>query len=189
MIWKEIENFPGYLVSDTGEVKSTKYWGQFKRMNSDGILMQRTYKSGYKYVNLYKEGHMYSVKVHRLVAQAFIPNPLGYNQVNHKDEVKSNNNVSNLEWCSPSYNLTYNGLSSRVHRKQKRRIGAYNKNKELVYEFDSATSAALSMVNSSRASSFRSAVCNISIAAGKKTDKMRYGYYWRWLEESKRKDV
>lgn len=55
MIWKEIENFPGYQVSSTGEVKSTKYWGQFNRINNDGILKQRTYKSGYKYVNLYKK--------------------------------------------------------------------------------------------------------------------------------------
>lgn len=189
MIWKEIENFPGYLVSDTGEVKSTKYWGQFKRINSDGTLVQRTCKSGYKYVNLYKNGHMYSVKVHRLVAQAFIPNPSGYNQVNHKDEIKSNNNASNLEWCDHSYNLTYNGLSVRAHEKQKRRIGAYNANEELLHKFDSATSAALFIVESNKAASFRSAVCNISIAAKKKLNKMRYGYYWRWLEESKRKDA
>ena len=71
MIWKEIDNFPDYQVSDTGEVRSTKYWGQFKRKSSEGLLQQRTYKSGYKYVNLYKEGHMYSVKIHRLVAHAF----------------------------------------------------------------------------------------------------------------------
>lgn len=38
MVWKEIENFPGYQVSSTGEVKSTKYWGQFNRINNDGIL-------------------------------------------------------------------------------------------------------------------------------------------------------
>ena len=58
MIWKAINNFPGYYISNTGEVKSTKYQGQFKRKSSDGLLKQRTYKSGYKYVNLYKDGHM-----------------------------------------------------------------------------------------------------------------------------------
>lgn len=124
---------------------------------------------------------MYSVKVHRLVAQAFIPNPLGYSQVNHKDEVKSNNIASNLEWCNHAYNLTYNGLGIRAHEKQKRRIGAYNANEELLYGFDSATSAALFIVESNKAASFRSAVCNISTAAGKRFNKMRYGYYWRWL--------
>lgn len=124
-----------------------------------------------------------------IVAQAFIPNPSGYNQVNHKDEIKSNNNASNLEWCDHSYNLTYNGLSVRAHEKQKRRIGAYNANEELLHKFDSATSAALFIVESNKAASFRSAVCNISIAAKKKLNKMRYGYYWRWLEESKRKDA
>jgi hypothetical protein len=187
MIWKEIKNFDGYLISDTGEVKSTKYWGQFKRRNSDGLLVKRTDKSGYQYVNLYKKGHMYSVKIHRLVAQAFIPNPLGYRQVNHKDEDKSNNNISNLEWCNAAYNLTYNNLSKKVHEKQKRKIGAYNENGELQMEFDSATSAALSIVEFKKSLSFRSAVSNICMAAKKELKILRYGYYWRWLEESKRK--
>jgi hypothetical protein len=189
MVWKEIENFPGYQVSSTGEVKSTKYWGQFTRINNDGILKQRTYKSGYKYVNLYKNGHMYSVKVHRLVAQAFISNPLNYKQVNHKDEVKSNNNVSNLEWCDQSYNLTYNGLSTRIHKKQKRRIGAFNIEGNLIQEFDSATSAALFLVKLGKAASFNSAACNISTVARKRQNKERYGYYWKWLESSKRSDT
>ena len=171
MIWKEIENFPGYQVSSTGEVKSTKYWGQFNRINNDGILKQRTYKSGYKYVNLYKNGHMYSVKV------------------NHKDEVISNNNVSNLEWCDQSYNLTYNGLSTIMHKKQKRRIGAFNIEGNLIQEFDSATSAALFLVKLGKAASFNSAACNISTVARKRQNKERYGYYWKWLEQSKRNDT
>lgn len=189
MIWKEVENFPGYLVSNTGEVKSTKYWGQFNRINNDGILKQRTYKSGYKYVNLYKNGHMYSVKVHRLVAQAFIPNPLSYKQVNHKDEVKDNNNVSNLEWCDQSYNLTYNNLSIKIHEKQKRKIGAFSIEGNLMQKFDSATSAALFLVRLKKATSFRSAVSNISTVARKRQNKERYGYYWKWLEQSKRNDT
>lgn len=122
MIWKDIENFEGYQVSDTGLVRSNKYWGQFRRKNEDGLLSQRTYKSGYKYVNLYKEGRMYSVKVHRLVANAFIPNPNNYPQVNHKDENVANNNVTNLEWCNAKYNMTYNNLQERQHLPQKERL-------------------------------------------------------------------
>ena len=110
MIWKAINNFPGYYISNTGEVKSTKYQGQFKRKSSDGLLKQRTYKSGYKYVNLYKDGHMHSIKVHRLVAQAFLDNPNNLPQVNHKDENKANNDVANLEWCTAKYNMSYNDL-------------------------------------------------------------------------------
>ena len=164
MIWKEIDNFPDYQVSDTGEVRSTKYWGQFKRKNSEGLLQQRTYKSGYKYVNLYKEGHMYSVKIHRLVAHAFLPNPNNLPQVNHKDENKSNNDVTNLEWCTAKHNLSYNDLQKRSHQKQKRRIKAYN----------------------SSSKSFNSAISNI-VASANKSNRLNYGYYWEWLEESKRK--
>lgn len=115
MIWKDVEGFNGYQVSDTGLVKSNKYWGQFKRRNKGGLLEQRTYYNGYKYVNLYKKGHMYSLKVHRLVAQAFIPNPNNYPQINHKDENRANNNASNLEWCDAKYNLNYNNLQIRQH--------------------------------------------------------------------------
>lgn len=188
MIWKEIINFPDYQVSDTGEVKSTKYWGQFKRKNSEGLLSQRTYKSGYKYVNLYRNGHMYSVKVHRLVAQAFIPNPNSYTQINHKDENKSNNHVSNLEWCTSSYNITYNNLPERVHKKQRRKIGAFTVSGDLILEFESVTSASLYILQEGRAKSAKSALCNIVSAAKKDDNILRYGYVWKWLEESKRRE-
>lgn len=189
MVWKQVYNYPGYLVSDTGEVKSTKYWGQFRRQNNNGVLVQRTYKSGYKYVNLYKEGHMYSVKVHRLVAQAFIPNPNNLPQVNHIDEDKGNNCVTNLEWITPRDNLVHNNLQKRSHIKQKRRIGAFNKSDILVVEFNSATDAALYTVNQKKSKSFRSAACNICTAAKTNGLKFCYGYYWKWLEPSKRREI
>lgn len=186
MIWKDIENFPEYQVSDTGEVRSTKYLGQFKRKNSEGLLSQRTDKAGYKYVNLYKNRHMYSAKVHRLVAKAFIPNPDNLPQVNHKDENKSNNSKDNLEWCSASYNLTYNGQTKKVHEKQKRRIGAYSQLNEKQLEFDSVTAASLYLLQQGKTKNAKSALCNIVEAAKSFIPKLRYGYYWKWLEESKR---
>ena len=183
MIWKEIEDFPDYQVSDTGEVKSTKYWGQFRRKDSGGLLNQRTYKSGYKYVNLYKDKHMYSVKVHRLVAQAFLPNPNNLPQVNHKDENKANNNLSNLEWCNAVYNLAYNSLQKRSHQKQKRRIKGYNSTETI--EFESVTEAALYLTHLNRAKTFKSALGNL-VTSANKGNKLNYGYYWEWLEGSKR---
>lgn len=183
MVWKAINNFPDYYISDTGEVKSTKYQGQFKRINSAGLLKQRTYKSGYKYVNLYRDGHMYSVKVHRLVAQAFLDNPDNLPQVNHKDENKANNNVANLEWCTAKYNMSYNDLQNRNHQKQKRRIKAYNTEEAL--EFESATDAAIYIAKCGKSKSFKSAVGNI-VTSANKSNKCYYGYYWCWLEESKR---
>lgn len=165
MIWKQIQDFPDYFISNTGEVKSTKHQGQFRRINSDGLLAQRTYKNGYKYVNLYKDRHMYSKKVHRLVAEAFIPNPNNCPQVNHIDEDKSNNSVQNLEWITSRGNLMHNDLHKRVHLKQKRRVGGFSKEGVLLIEFSSATEAALSMLEERKTSTFRSGVCNISAAA------------------------
>lgn len=186
MVWKEIKDFPDYSVSDTGLVRSTKYWGQFNRKDSEGLLQQRTDKAGYKFVNLYKNGHMYSRKVHRLVAEAFLPNPNNYPQINHKDEVKSNNIADNLEWCGACYNLTYNGLQTKSHLKQKRKIGGFTLEGELQLRFDSATEAALHLVETGKAKTFKSALSNISGAAKVNLQKLRYGYCWKWLEESKR---
>ena len=63
--------------------------------------------SGYLQVDLYKDGHVKKFKVHRIVAKAFIQNPQGLETVNHKDEVKTNNVASNLEWMSRADNKRY----------------------------------------------------------------------------------
>ena len=64
-------------------------------------------RGGYKCIKLSKNQKYYPFKVHRLVALAFIPNPNNYEFVNHKDENKQNNIVSNLEWCTKKYNNEY----------------------------------------------------------------------------------
>lgn len=64
-------------------------------------------RNGYIYAVLSKNGVAKSTSIHRLVAKAFIPNPLNFREVNHKDENKSNNCVENLEWCTPKYNINY----------------------------------------------------------------------------------
>lgn len=187
MIWKDVEGFNGYQVSDTGLVKSNKYWGQFKRRNKGGLLEQRTYYNGYKYVNLYKKGHMYSLKVHRLVAQAFIPNPNNYPQINHKDENRANNNASNLEWCDAKYNLNYNNLQIRQHNLQKRKIGAFNEDMKLIHYFPSLTDAGNYVTSIGLSKNIKSAISNIGYAANKEKIRKNYGYLWRYLEPSHRK--
>lgn len=127
---------------------------------------------------------MYSVKIHRLVAHAFLPNPNNLPQVNHKDENKSNNDITNLEWCTAKHNLSYNDLQKRSHQKQKRRIKAYNSSSNL--EFGSATDAAIHITECGLSKSFNSAISNI-VASANKGNRLNYGYYWEWLEESKRK--
>lgn len=102
-IWKEVVGFEGsYKVSNLGRVFSYKKVSRkehFMKPCNDG--------NGYMIVCLRKQGKKYIKKVHRLVAEAFIPNPQNLPQVNHKDENKANNCVENLEWCSSRYNINY----------------------------------------------------------------------------------
>ena len=102
--WKSIAGYEGlYEVSDMGRVKSLNY----NHTSKEKILKSGKDSGGYLQVVLYKDGHVKTVKVHRLVAEAFIPNPNNLETVNHKDEVKTNNVVSNLEWMTRGDNIIY----------------------------------------------------------------------------------
>lgn len=106
--WKDINGFEGlYQISNTGKIKS------FRRSSKFGspeelILKPSIINSGYHVVTLYHENSKKrKYQVHRLVAEAFLPNPQNLPCVNHKDENKTNNNVDNLEWCTYQYNNNY----------------------------------------------------------------------------------
>ena len=85
----------------------------YKRTGQTKILKQGIGTHGYKIINLYKDHSSKTYTVHRLVAQAFIPNPNNLPCINHKDEDKTNNAVWNLEWCSYSYNINYGTARDR----------------------------------------------------------------------------
>lgn len=107
-VWKEIDGFNGYYVSNLGRVKSTK-------QNKNIILKNRTitpnknnkYYLPYQQVVLYLDGKQNTKMIHRLVAEAFILNIDNKPQVHHIDNNVKNNNVNNLEWCTPSENVNY----------------------------------------------------------------------------------
>lgn len=118
--WKPINGYDGqYLVSDCGNVKSLKAWndGQQER-----LLKQGTNRKGYKVVSLSKNSKVKHFTVHRLVALAFIPNPHNFNQVNHKNEDKTDNRVCNLEWCNNFYNMNYGTRLARQIAKRSKPV-------------------------------------------------------------------
>lgn len=97
---KKISNFPNYLISKQGQVYSTKTNKIRKiEINNNGYCRIRLMDIANKDKKFY---------VHRLVAEAYIPNPNNYNQVNHIDFNKHNNNVENLEWCNETMNMLHN---------------------------------------------------------------------------------
>jgi len=127
--WKDIKDFEGlYQVSNLGRVKSLERVNEYyvngvlyRRKQPERILSQQD-NHGYKRVSLMKNCKARWYMVHRLVAEAFLPNPQNLPQVNHKSEVKSENFVENLEWCSEEYNKNYGTMKQRlsaIHKNRK----------------------------------------------------------------------
>ena len=160
--WRPIEGYEGlYEVSNTGQVRSLDKYDSMNRFLRGRILRLFTDGLGYLRAQLYSNSKRKSFLVHRLVAQAFIPNPDNLPQVNHRDENPSNDNVDNLEWCDGKYNVnygtridrirdirlkngTYTGLSKEEYRKKRyqekkdkineRRREYYRENREKICE-------------------------------------------------------
>ena len=111
--WRDIDGYEGvYQVSDFGRVRSLKY-GKVR------VLIPRKDNDGYLQVALCKDGKIKKCRVHRLVAQAFIENDDETKiYINHRDECKQNNIVSNLEYCTAQYNSTYNDIHHRRNTKR-----------------------------------------------------------------------
>ena len=106
--WRPIEGYEGlYEVSNTGQVRSVDRYDNRNCFRKGKVLSPIKDTNGYLKVNLYCNGKNKKCLVHRLVTEAFLPNPDGLPQVNHKDEDKTNNSVDNLEWCDSKYNNNY----------------------------------------------------------------------------------
>lgn len=157
--WKDIKEYVGhYQISDSGRVKSLK--------GTPKILKQDCKR--YSYVCLYKNGKNKRFAIHRLVAQQFLPAVENKTQVNHKDGNRWNNNVDNLEWCSPKENAIH---SNRILCKGRgRKIKQYNKKGDFIREWINAYQA-----------SEGTGICRRNInACVNGLYKSAGGYVWSW---------
>jgi hypothetical protein len=112
---KELKDFPGYFITEDGKVFSA--WKKKGLGGKDGSFNYIDYNElkelkpdnvkGYHQVTLYNNSKGYKRKVHRLVAETYIENPNNFSDVNHKNEIKNDNKVTNLEWCNNQYNAEY----------------------------------------------------------------------------------
>ena len=111
----DIKNYEGlYAITSCGMVWSYRKQRFLKPYNTGRYLV----------VELFKNGCGKQFKIHRLVAEAYLPNPYNLPCVNHKDEVKTHNWINNLEWCDYSYNINYGTRNKRVSQtlKKERKI-------------------------------------------------------------------
>lgn len=118
-IWKDIEGFEDiYQISNLGRLRSkdryVKINGNGVKFVSGKILKPTVCTNKYLEAHLHKDGKRVIKLIHRLVAEAFMPNHDNLPEVNHKDENPQNNNVENLEWCTSKYNANYGTRNQRM---------------------------------------------------------------------------
>lgn len=157
---KDIKNYEGlYGITSCGRVWS------YRRQK---FLKPRVDKYGYLTVCLSNQGQKKFAKIHRLVAEAYIPNPEEKPQVNHKDENKANNSINNLEWATGKENLTYGTRLERIAKKLGKQVYCV----ELDRVFDSASQAARELD-----------IDNSAISATCRGKYQTYkGYHWRYVD-------
>lgn len=129
--WKDVIGYEGlYQVSNHGIVKRDGH-----------VLKNLKHNTGYLFVQLSKNGKVQNKFIHRLVAEAFLPNPFNHPQVNHLDECKDNNCVTNLEWCTAKYNSCYGSRLERVRKGKSKKIVQYSLSGIFIQEWESSTEA------------------------------------------------
>lgn len=179
-IWKDIEGYEGfYQVSNIGRVRSLDRFVNGNHITCDyqfmkgKILKLRKNRSGYWIVMLRKNSSYKGMLVHRLVAQAFIPNPDNLPFINHKDENPANPIVTNLEWCTPKYNINYGHCVEKGTLSKYRKVIQFDMNMNEIKRWDSLKEAS-AFINRAQQ--------NISRCCRGKCDSCG-GFKWKYDDE------
>lgn len=138
-VWQDIDGYEGfYRISNFGRIISLPRNGTRK---TPRILKRVSDKRGYEIVILSKNGIRKTYKTHRLVAQTFIPNPNNLPQINHKNEIKTDNNVYNLEWCDSLYNVNYGTRIEKVVDKRSKQVCMFDKDNNYIKTYKNGVEA------------------------------------------------
>lgn len=173
-----------YQISNYGRVKSLKrnvlcgnrYNNKKKKRTCQEKILRLTKdKDGYYRIGLYKKPKRAYLIVHRLIAEAFIPNPNDFPCINHKDEVKTNNSIDNLEWCTVAYNNAYGNRTENAKLKLNKPVLQLDRTLNLLNEYKSVADASMK-TNTCRSSIY--GCCN-----NKEHFKTANGYIWKYKEE------
>ncbi len=156
-----------YQVSNLGRIRNNS------KFNYKGRMLKPFHDTHeYMQVRLYKDNKSKSHKVHRLVAETFIPNPNNLPQINHIDENPKNNRADNLEWCTASYNINYGNRMKKYIEKRNKKTLQYDLEGNFIKEWESIKSIAKELKIS------KSGISNC--AKGK--FKQFKGYIWKFKE-------
>lgn len=164
---KDIPGYEGlYQITENGQIFGVK---------RQKFLSLREDKDGYLIVNLSKDNKPKTYKVHRLVAMTYLPNPENFSQVNHIDENKKNNDISNLEWCTNEHNQRHGTRDERVSDKLR------NSNPRSKKVICIETGQIFVSIREAARQTGISQTCIGDVCRGKQT--MTHGLHWKFIEE------
>ena len=164
VVMKEIPNFPNYYITTDGRV-----WSGWRKK----FIAIITTSKGYHRVVLSKKNKSYNFLVHRLVAEAFIPNPDNKPCVNHKDENPGNNDYTNLEWATHKENNNYGSHGEKNGKAHSKPVVKIDKNTNEILQYYPSARAAAKDVGMS--------ATNIGAVCDKKPHYLTAGgYKWAW---------
>jgi hypothetical protein len=168
VVWKVIEDFPLYEISNEANVR---------RLGNENIRKTPVGKRGYPVLSLRKDGKTHICTLHRLLAKAFIPNPNNLREVNHKDGDKTNCSIENLEWCTSRENNVHARTTGLRKSDGDKAVLQFSKEGILIAEYKSVAEAARQTGIS------KSAIGNV--CANRKNRrgyhfKTCYNFIWKW---------